>query len=213
MTNSFGELAVTNTGSDNAFTDVSGALRVRRPRQLTARASLDPNEVTADRRAWHRYEETGLRIALPGRIMVVPRASALGSGPGCPPFGGGAGFCALRTQFRDVVEQRSYEREPASAGAVRPRDRVSDPKQWLAQALAMVEHQRWLREARPDDRSLIVSIVLSALDRQSGYGPLLEQPNDLRQTRVPRVELAQTMAARADDDRDPLGHRGEQLER
>ena len=143
MTNSFGELAVTNIGSDNAFTDVSGALRVRRPRQLTARASLDPNEVTADRRAWHRYEETGLRIALPGRIMVVPRASALGSGPGCPPFGGGAGFCALRPKFCDVVDERFDQWQPPTTSSVGPGNRICNPQQRLACTPPVIKDQGW----------------------------------------------------------------------
>ena len=44
----------------------------------------------------HTREVTDLRMVIRGRILDLPRASALGSGPGCLPDGRGTGFCALR---------------------------------------------------------------------------------------------------------------------
>ena len=58
----------------------------------------------------------GLRFASGGRILVLLTASAVGSGPGCQPFGWGAGFCALRPQVDDTLYDVLDERHPSVTG-------------------------------------------------------------------------------------------------
>ena len=86
---------------------------------------------------------TGLRIAHPWRILVLPRASALGSGPGCPPFGGGAGFCALRPKVCDVVDERLDHWQPPTTSSVSPGDGICNPQQRLACTPPVIKDQRW----------------------------------------------------------------------
>ena len=47
--------------------------------------------------------------------------------PVASPLVGEPGSALLRAKFRYVVEQRLYQREPTSTGAVRPRDRIGEP--------------------------------------------------------------------------------------
>ena len=47
---------------------------------------------------------------------MVLTASAVGSGPGCQPFGWGAGFCALRPQFDDTLDDVLHDWHPSLAG-------------------------------------------------------------------------------------------------
>ncbi len=63
--------------------------------------------------------QVGLRGPGAGPYSTSPRASTRGSGPGCPPVGGGAGFCAsgLRSLRRTEIDSSTN----ASVGPDRPR--------------------------------------------------------------------------------------------
>lgn len=65
---------------------------------------------------------TCLRIGARRRILVRPRASALGSGPGCQPFGWGAGFCAFQTSMirSTLGAMISDQRGPAPTAQATP---------------------------------------------------------------------------------------------
>lgn len=51
---------------------------------------------------------TGLRVSRSWRMLVLPRVSTRGSGPGCLPVGRGTGFCALGLGCRAARNDRAH---------------------------------------------------------------------------------------------------------
>ena len=75
-------------------------------------------------------------------ILTVLRASACGSGPGCPPFGGGTGFCASGASLDHLEQRWRGQRRPPAARTVRPRDGVRYPQEGFLAAHPVVERKR-----------------------------------------------------------------------
>jgi hypothetical protein len=75
------------------------------------------------------------------RILLMLRASARGSGPGCLPDGRGTGFCALRPKFDDVPQDRIDEPPPRWARTHSPGDAIGDPQQGLVGTEAVLPHE------------------------------------------------------------------------
>ena len=88
----------------------------------------------------------------------------------------------------------------AAAGAECPPDRVGEPQDRLAAAVAMLERERGLSGTHMSDRALVVPVVLPALDRESLHVPRLEHSNDVAETSISRSELADALMARARHD-------------
>lgn len=160
----------------------------------------------------HRAARTSLRITTDGRIMVTPTASAVGSGPGCQPFGWGAGFCALGPQFDHIIDDEIDERCPPVACPVGPRDGICDPEDRFVQRAPMAERERRLGVPAPCDGPMVVPIVLTTLDRQPRHGSILELSNDLDEARIASLELTHTVTASTGDHGDAYRQSHDQLE-
>ena len=130
---------------------------------------------------------------------AVPVASASGSGPGCQPFGWGAGFRAF-SGLDDAVEAPTEMLPPARSGASGPRDAIGDPQQRLLHPAPMLEHQSGLRPTMTTNGSLIVDVVLAALDHEPLDGSNLECADDVLEAASTGLELTHAVAASTHHD-------------
>ncbi len=98
------------------------------------------------------------------RIRAVPRASALGSGAGCQPFGWGAGFCAF-SDLNDLARARADDLGPARPSAHGPSHAIGYTEQGLIRSRRCSNtrrgsrfRSRWIVRSSPDAASLDAGI-------------------------------------------------------
>lgn len=154
----------------------------------------------------------GLRFGRFRRILKSPEASALGSGPGCPPFGGGAGFCDLRPQFDHLVDNRFDRCQPTAARTECPGKSVGEPEHRFMQSDSMVVHQCGFGDPGLRDCALVVRIVLAALDSQARHIAILQLFDERCDAGVPGSEFAHAMLSMANHADNPHWHSDEHVQ-
>ena len=142
---------------------------------------------------------TGLRSESDGRILISARRKRLGKWTRLPTLWLGSRVPRF-SGLDDAGEAITQVFAPARSGASSPRDPVGDPEERLIRSAPVLEHQSGFWPTMTADGSLIVEVVLAALDHEALDGSPLERADDVPEAPSTGLELGDSVATATHHD-------------